>query len=77
MIKKAEAMSKLTVEEDAAFAMWEQRIDGALRTHDGRTIVPCDASSRVRLRLIQAYRRAGWTVASGSNQRDGSWLEFT
>lgn len=68
---------KATVEEDMAFAMWERRIDGVLSTHSGRSFVDGSIPSRVRERLMGAYRKAGWAVTYHDDQRDGASLEFT
>jgi len=58
VITKQEATTKATAEEDAAFALWEQKIDHVLSTHDGRSFVNGNIPRRVRLRLMEAYRKA-------------------
>lgn len=78
MLKKADAVAKLTSAEDAEYAMWERKIDGVLQTFDGSATIEVNhLSRRVRERLMQDYRAAGWTVTYGDDQRDGAWLTFT
>lgn len=77
MITKTEAVTKLTAEEEAAFLAWEQKIDAALRVHDGTTYVAFSGTRRVRERLTKAYEKAGWTVAYHDDQRDGASLTFS
>lgn len=76
MITKTEATTRATAQEDAEFSHWEQKIDAALATHTGRTIVDIGTSQRVRERLMAAYRKGGWTVTFHDSQREGASLEF-
>ena len=78
MITKAEAVENVTKKESAEYALWEKKIDEALSTHSGRTIVDVpNLSMRVRERLMRAYRGAGWTVDFRDSQFDGASLSFT
>ena len=78
MITKTEAMVKLTEKENAEYALWEAKIDEALRTHSERTTIDVrELSMRVRDRLMTDYRKAQWTVDYVSDQRDGGFLSFT
>jgi hypothetical protein len=79
MITKAEAVSKLADEEEAERALWEKKIDAALKRHTDRTFVDSSGlSRRVRDRLVADYqRKGGWHVEEFDDQRDGPSLVFS
>lgn len=79
MITKADAVSKLTSEEEIELSLWEMRIDDALAKYTGdRAYVDSRGlSKRVRDRLIEKYQReGGWRVEHFDDQRDGPSLVF-
>lgn len=66
-----------TPEETAQFDAWEKKIDAALRTFEGRTVVDCAGlSGRVLSKVLNAYRVAGWHVAHSVDPREGPFLTF-
>lgn len=79
MITKADAVSKLTSEEEAELFLWEKKIDSALAKYSGSPVyVDCSGlSRRVRDRLIAKYQQEGiWHVEHFDDQRDGPSLVF-
>lgn len=77
MITKADAVARLTATEEAEFKMWEARIDSVLSTFSGSASVEANGLSfHVRVRLMEHYRKGGWTVEHTDYQRDGAFLNF-
>ncbi len=80
MVKPSDVLNRLDAEEEAEFNAWEARIDNTLRCYGGgEKTIDCNASPRVRSRLLTAYQQAGWTVREQcGDQRDpGPWFVFS
>jgi hypothetical protein len=55
---------------------WEQKLDDSL-SRGQRTFSTKDIPSKVVYELIRLYRAQGWKVHHVTDQRDGSFLQFS
>ncbi len=73
---KAEALKRLNAEDDASIAAMRKAIEKALERYDGTnavTVTPIGSQKAINA-VAEEYRKAGWTVEHGSEQRDGAWM---
>ncbi len=71
---RAQAIERVTAEDQREMATLIERIEEALLRYDGNTVsVTPAATKRTNDRVAEQYRSAGWTVDFGID-RDGGWM---
>jgi hypothetical protein len=80
-VSKAEVSKSLSDSQLAQVDALEDLFDRSLREeYSGkRLLVDVEAGihDKVKQEVARRYRLAGWKVKFDSNQRDGSWVEFS
>lgn len=74
MIRKSDALTKLTADDTALVKALEQKIDAAIAKYRGDPLyISMDyPNPRVERALIEKAKAAGWSLRFVDDQRDGS-----